>query len=900
MVIQRPGDMIGRYKLLEQIGEGGFGVVYMAEQVEPVRRKVALKIIKAGMDTREVIARFEAERQALAMMDHSNIAHVLDAGTTQAGRPYFVMELVQGIPITEFCDKRQLNTTQRLRLFIHVCKAVQHAHQKGIIHRDLKPSNILVTHQESEPQPKIIDFGVAKALGRKLTEKTLFTGFLKMVGTPAYMSPEQAEFTGMDIDTRSDVYSLGVLLYELLTGVTPFDSETIRKAAFDELRRLIRETEPPKPSTRLQTLGEKLTEVAKHRHTEPPRLVHSVRGDLDWIVMKCLEKDRRRRYETANGLAMDVQRHLDNEPVVARPPSRLYEFQKTVRRHKFGFATTAAIIVALTGAVVVSSWQAVRATRAEREQSRLRREAENEHRRAEANLLQAKEAVDTWLTKVAEDFQDVPQTTVIRRELLEAALKFYEGFLEQRSDDPGFILETSKAYLRISQLNFILKRHAESIVPGRQAIRITEDLVDRFPGRADYQFFLSEQYGILGVHMGRLRPGEASELMEKQIELLKELVSRFPADPNYRHRLADAHVDLANLLGASPGREAEAEELCREALRQWEQFDRDFSDPERQEFGESFARHWLASKLMHSGRYSEAETHLRKAVVLRSRLVDKMPGSAERRQLLGHAQIHLGDTLAHGGKPREAEASLQAAVEIYRGLVDDFPNVAMYREQLILAYRIQFRSLCVQEQFTEAEQIQHNILELWTVGPGDDPDAASDRGWAHYDLGLVIYQTGRIDEAAGQFRAALACFMQESDSELDRSRVDNALRWTWLTCPLAEFRDPERALQLCEEFVERDSTSADHWGCLGLAHYRLGHWEEATTALEKSLELKPEGNHEALYFLAMSRWQQGEKEEAGRLLQRANQRDYSYDKYRSLLDFRWFRQEAEDLMRVDE
>jgi len=357
--------MIGRYKLLEQIGEGGFGVVYMAEQVEPVHRRVALKIIKAGMDTKAVVARFEAERQAAALMDHPNIARVLDGGVTQAGRPYFVMELVRGLAITEFCDQRSLDTTERLKLFIQVCKAVQHAHQKGIIHRDLKPSNILVTLHDGEPVPKIIDFGVAKALGQRLTEKTLFTGFMHMVGTPAYMSPEQAELSGLDIDTRSDIYSLGVLLYELLTGTTPFDPDTVRNAAIDEVRRMIRETEPERPSNRLETLGEQLTDVAEHRQVEAPKLVHLVRGDLDWIVMMCLEKDRKRRYETANGLAMDVQRYLDNEPVVARPRSRLYELHKTVRRHKFGFAAAAALVFVLALGAVVSATQAVRALRAE-------------------------------------------------------------------------------------------------------------------------------------------------------------------------------------------------------------------------------------------------------------------------------------------------------------------------------------------------------------------------------------------------------------------------------------------------------------------------------------------------------------------------------------------------------
>ena len=384
-----PDTMIGRYKLLQKIGEGGFGVVYMAEQTEPVQRKVALKVIKAGMDTREVVARFEAERQALALMDHPNIAKVLDAGATEAGRPYFVMELVNGIPITDYCDREQLRTADRLQLFIRVCHAVQHAHQKGIIHRDIKPNNVLVTLHDGEPVPKVIDFGVAKALGQKLTEKTLFTAFQHMIGTPAYMSPEQAELGGLDIDTRADIYSLGVLLYELLTGETPFDTSTWRRAALDEIRRIIRETEPPKPSTRLQTLGDKLAEVAKHRHTEPVALSQLVRGDLDWIVMKALEKDRRRRYETPDAFANDVARHFNSEPVLASPPSVPYLVGKFMHRHKAGLAVAASLLLLLLAGAAVSTWQAVRATQAERTQSVLRQQAEEARANERQLRLQA-------------------------------------------------------------------------------------------------------------------------------------------------------------------------------------------------------------------------------------------------------------------------------------------------------------------------------------------------------------------------------------------------------------------------------------------------------------------------------------------------------------------------------
>ncbi len=377
------GSRIGPYKLLQEIGEGGMGTVYLAEQSQPVRRMVAVKIIKPGMDSRQVIARFEAERQALALMDHPNIAKVLDAGTTRefeprtsvsgppqpltdvrgSGRPYFVMELVKGVPITKFCDERRLTPRQRLELFVPVCQAVQHAHQKGIIHRDLKPSNVMVCLYDGKPVPKVIDFGVAKATGQKLTDRTMFTEIGQVVGTLEYMSPEQAELNQLDIDTRSDIYSLGVLLYELLTGSTPLERKRLKSAAMLEVLRLIREEEPPRPSTRLSTTDE-MPSVAANRGLEPKKLSGLVRGELDWIVMKALDKDRNRRYETANGFAQDIQRYLADEPVQACPPSAWYRFRKFARRNKGGLITAAVVVVALLVGTVFSTWQAIRATNA--------------------------------------------------------------------------------------------------------------------------------------------------------------------------------------------------------------------------------------------------------------------------------------------------------------------------------------------------------------------------------------------------------------------------------------------------------------------------------------------------------------------------------------------------------
>ena len=447
------GERIGPYKLLQQIGEGGFGVVWMADQEQPVRRRVALKIIKLGMDTKEVIARFEQERQALAMMEHPNIARVFDAGATQYGRPFFVMELVRGMRITDYCDLQQLSTPERLALFIQVCHAVQHAHQKGVIHRDLKPSNILVTMNDGEAVPKVIDFGVAKAIQGRLTEATLFTQFEQMVGTPLYMSPEQAELTSLDVDTRSDIYSLGVLLYELLTGRTPIDRATMGGAGLDEIRRLIREVDPPRPSARVRTLdGGELTSTAKRRHAEPAKLPGLLRGDLDWIVMKCLEKDRQRRYDTANGLARDLQRHLANEVVAARPPTAAYRLGRLIRRHKLAFAASAAIALSLLIGLASSLWQAVR--------------AQHEAARAKTAEAQAVATLDE-LRASAPAFAAQARALASKERFAEAVEKL-DYAIKLRPDVADYVL--TKADLLQCQLKF-----AEAAAAYRAALNLAPD-----------------------------------------------------------------------------------------------------------------------------------------------------------------------------------------------------------------------------------------------------------------------------------------------------------------------------------------------------------------------------------------------------------------------------------------
>jgi serine/threonine protein kinase/tetratricopeptide (TPR) repeat protein len=568
------GNMIGPYKLLQQIGEGGMGTVWMAEQTQPVQRKVALKIIKAGMDSRQVLARFEAERQALALMDHPHIAKVLDGGSTDAGRPYFVMELVKGQPITKYCDEHRMTPHQRLELFVPVCQAIQHAHQKGLIHRDIKPSNILVAPYDGRPVVKVIDFGVAKATGQRLTERTLFTEFGAVVGTLEYMSPEQTELNNQDIDTRSDIYSLGVLLYELLTGTTPLSRQRLKQAAFTEMLRMIREEEPPKPSTRLSESRDALPAISAQRHTEPAKLTKLVRGDLDWIVMKALDKDRSRRYETANGLAMDLQRYLADEPVVACPPTAWYRFRKFARRNKVGLATALVVLAALVLGIIGTTWQAIRATDAEQQalteqetaqrerdqadearkeaehardrekrlrkrEKKLRQETQRQKQRAEDNFAKARRAVDAYFTAVSESqLLKVPGMQELRRQLLQSALAFYQQFLKERGADPSIRAGVASAQLRVGK---ILKElgQGRSAYQALQAARTGyEAALHDSPADLDLKAELAETWFLLASLVNA--PAQALRPHEKAIDLRQELLRARPKNARSKKDLAES------------------------------------------------------------------------------------------------------------------------------------------------------------------------------------------------------------------------------------------------------------------------------------------------------------------------------------------------------------------------
>ena len=712
------GASVGRYKLLEKIGEGGFGVVYLAEQREPVKRRVALKIIKLGMDSRQVVARFEAERQALALMDHPNIAKVFDGGITEPltatrlathyGRPYFVMELVRGIAITHYCDEHQLAAHERLKLFVQVCDAVQHAHQKGIIHRDLKPSNILVTLNDGKAVPKVIDFGVAKATQQELKEKTVFTQFHHFIGTPAYMSPEQAEMTSVDIDTRSDIYALGVLLYELLTGQTPFDGKVLLAAGLDEMRRTICQKEPQRPSTRLSLLGsDEQTTTAQRRKSEPQGLIRLLRGDLDCIVMKCLEKDRGRRYETANGLVRDIERHLNNEPIVARRPSRLYRFQKLVRRNKLQFAAVSIVLAALVGGLGSSLWLLSK----EKEARRRSVVAEKESKTQAARSQQVARFLEEMLEGVGPAVALGEDTKLLRRILESTANRISVELTNQVEVEAELRVTLGEVYEQLGEYSAAEAMHKEALRLRRA--RFGEEN----PAVAE------SLNNLASVLRSQGHLPEAESLARKSLETR----SKFYGEEH--PKVAQSLTSLASAIDLQ-GRFAEAEPLYRRALAIWRKLPVD----RRATVAAILSN--LGALLSDMGRPDEAEVALREALELKMKFLGpEAPGTAA-------AWGNLGLTLWNRGKYGEAAASQTEALRIWRKLGgNENENVSRALNNLGMVLYSQGKLSEAQARYSEALAIREKLV------PPGHPAIANLIG----NLALVLNDQGKYAEAEVRF-----------------------------------------------------------------------------------------------------------------------------------------------------
>jgi len=830
---EQPGSVIGRYKLLQQIGEGGFGVVYKAEQREPVQRNVALKVIKLGMDTKDVIARFEQERQALAMMDHPNIARVLDAGATDTGRPYFVMELVKGIPITEYCDKQNMTFRDRLNLFIQVCGAVQHAHQKGIIHRDIKPSNVLVTHFDDKPVPKVIDFGIAKATQQKLTERTMFTQFGQFMGTPAYMSPEQADSLGMDIDTRSDIYALGVLLYELLTGATPFEMQTLRGAALDEIKRIIREKDPPKPSTRLSTIGGDLATVARQRCVDPKKLTTILRGDLDWIIMKALEKDRTRRYETATEFARDVERYLNHEPVHAGPPSATYRIHKFVRRNRTGVAAATVALATVIGFAATMTVQARRIA-AERDRANYEREMSDRVVEFQGKMLRRIRPFALG-ESIASDL----------RGRLEGSFPDEDGLAEQRhaalASFDGLVgkinlTDTARHILDVNVLAPAVKaveaqfgdqpateaRLQEALSRTYHSLGLLDHALTRSRRAVDlYREHLGPEHAetlrTLSMHAMNLwelgRNAESGAILEKALPAFERVLG--PEDQD----TLTARVCLA-VLDTDRGLKAKATKEFEAVLKLQERV----LGPEHEDVASTLSN--LGIALINQDHHSEAIPVLERAFAIRLKEIGPDADST----------LFVMQSLAtsYGAVGRGDEATklqFDAMQRVERHFGTRHPTTLEAVTNLARLYKDQGR-------FMEAEPAARKSLELHRAVHGDSHRKTMK---AMTDLGIIVAMLGRHKEAGPIFVEAY----ERSKASLGADHPDTINNLNNLAVHYWFLGQYQKALEFFTESLagEERRFGKDHvettnaMANLAVIYIKLGRLEEAQALLDRTLAI---------------------------------------------------------------
>ena len=858
------GAVLGeKYKLIQSIGEGGMGNVYLASQTQPVKRMVAVKVVKAGMDSKAILARFEAERQALAMMEHPNIAKVLDAGTTEQGRPFFVMELVKGTPITQFCDEHKLTPKERLELFLPVCEAIQHSHQKGIIHRDIKPSNVLVAMYDDHAVPKVIDFGVAKATGQSLTDMSIVTGFGALVGTPEYMSPEQASLNNMDIDTRSDVYSLGVLLYELLSGHTPVDRKSLEKAAIYEILRIVRDVDAPRLSAKLSSI-DTLPNVAANRKTEPRKLTNIFRGELDWVLQKALEKDRTRRYATANGLARDIQRYLADEIVEARPPSTAYRLRKFVRHHKGHVLAASLVFLALIAGMTGTTWGLMRAEERRVEAEKARANEATQRGIAEANeakAIEAKEeearqrtlanaaktraiefkdkALQALRATTSEDVEKLigekKELTANEKAYLEAIAKRWQAFAAQEGTDLEARNLSGEGHFRVADLWDLLGKQEESVDALGKAEEVYSKLMEDFPTSMESSMSLASTYNNLGIRLKNLGRNEQSlDKYLKGLAIQKKLTAEYPDVPYHREGLANSYSNLAVYYNAA-GNSTEAIESFRQAIPLEEKLVADF--PHTTTYRRNLATTYsnFGSMLMDIGKLDEAKEQCRKGLAIRENLVSEFPEQLEFAQDLAASHNNYSNILSHSGNTKESVEQVRKSIAILKKLSKDYPAIPSYSESLARSYSNLGIELVKLGKSNEAVSSYRNALEikegLVRTFP-KVPEYQQELAVTHRKLGGLLARRDKDREALEQYRKALNVVEKLT---LEYTNVPDYQRDLAATCYdignfVNDFKDgPKRsesyyrlALSTYEKLVTEFPEQRVYRDDLAKVHYELG------------------------------------------------------------------------------